>query len=466
MEPIKKKRILQDNALINSFPIEKLDQYVAQGDISIEEFKQYNLELSKVKELERLDDLRKGIVREPEPAVVKVAQEAPAQPAASSIEDQISDFFNSLGGQLSSNPVPTKVAQEPFAPPASSYVTPPSNTKKELIDKVIREEVGIDQIKKELNNNLYTYSDLESAGVPKRIIHAMQYYFQLRPIRSFAIEDLPPMDKGRTDLFFVGIAGSGKSVMLAGLLQYANKKGIMIPDSYNQEGNKYSAQLTSDLERGILPQATVSGSYNYIAASFKDDDRVPHPLNIVEVPGENYAKIFENGIQTEEVSGFVNYIRNDNRKILVFVLDALEHRNRLENFYSTYKQGDIYASILNMLKDNKILEKTDAIYIVVNKFDVIKKEKDPTNQVKDITLAGEFVEEEFLNLLENCKTAKEEIHNKFTIKIFPFSIGEVCYDKILKTYHTQYSQLIMEQILKDSFVVKDGGFLRSFFKRF
>ena len=212
MEPIKKKRILQDNALINSFPIEKLDQYVAQGDISIEEFKQYNLELSKVKELERLDVLRKGIVREPEPAAVKVAQEASAQPAASSIEDQISDFFNSLGGQLSPNPVPTKVAQEPFVPPTSSSVTPPSNTKKELIDKVIREEVGIDQIKKELNNNLYTYSDLESAGVPKRIIHAMQYYFQLRPIRSFAIEDLPPMDKGRTDLFFVGIAGSGKGI--------------------------------------------------------------------------------------------------------------------------------------------------------------------------------------------------------------------------------------------------------------
>ena len=117
MEPIKKKRMLQDNALINSFSIEKLDQYVAQGDISIEEFKQYNLELSKVKELERLDDLRKGIVREPEPAAVKVAQEAPAQPVASSIEDQISDFFNSLGGQLSPNPVPTKVAQEPFVPP-------------------------------------------------------------------------------------------------------------------------------------------------------------------------------------------------------------------------------------------------------------------------------------------------------------------------------------------------------------
>ena len=229
MEPIKKKRILQDNALINSFSIEKLDQYVAQGDISIEEFKQYNLELSKVKELERLDDLRKGIVREPEPAAAKVAQEAPAQPEASSIEDQISDFFNSLGGQLSSNPVPAKVAQESFAPPASSSVTPPSDTKLELIEKVKRGEVGIDQIKKELNNNLYTYSDLEAAGVPKRIIHAMQYYFQLRPIRSFAIEDLPPMDKGRTDLFFVGIAGSGKSVMLAGLLQYANKKGIMIP---------------------------------------------------------------------------------------------------------------------------------------------------------------------------------------------------------------------------------------------
>lgn len=475
MDKIKKIRILQDCNNSN-FSIDKLDQFVQQGDITIEEFKQYNLELSKVKELERRDQVRKGIAPA---ATAQQGPEAASSQEAFSIEDEIAKLFGEWGSAPAAVE-PPKAAPTPVGPPPMNQYTPPvttppmnqytapaaNNSKLELIEKVKQEQVSIDQIKKELNNNLYTYNDLEAAGISPRIIRAMQYYFQLRPIRSFTIEDLPPMDKGRTDIFFVGIAGSGKSVMLAGLLQYANKKGIMFPDTYNQEGNKYSAQLISDLERGILPQATVSGSYNYIAASFKDEKKVSHPLNIVEVPGENYAKIYESGIRTEEVRGFVNYIKNDNRKILVFVLDALEHQNRLENFYSTYKQGDIYTAILNMLKDNKILEKTDAIYIVVNKFDVIKKEKDPENQLKDITLAGEFVEEEFLTFLENCREVKERTRNQLSIKIFPFSIGEVCYDKILKTYNPNYSQLIIEQILKDSFVVKGGGFLRSIIERF
>ena len=56
------------------------------------------------------------------------------------------------------------------------------------------------------------------------------------------------MDKGRTDVFFVGIPASGKSVMLSGLLYYTKKMGISIPDSYNIEGEKYSAQITSYLE--------------------------------------------------------------------------------------------------------------------------------------------------------------------------------------------------------------------------
>ena len=38
----------------------------------------------------------------------------------------------------------------------------------------------------------------------------------------------------------------------------------------------------------------------------------------------------------------------------------------------------------------------------------------------------------------------------------PFSIGEVCYDKILKEYNQEYSRNIVEQVLSDSFIVGGG----------
>ena len=119
-----------------------------------------------------------------------------------------------------------------------------------------------------------------------------------------------------------------------------------------------------------------------------------------------------------------------------------------------------------MLKSYKILEKTDALYIVVNKFDVLKKEQALFSSQSDAKLADDFVKDEFKNLLNNCIDAKENSRNKFPIKVFPFSIGEVCYDKILKEYNTTYSKNIVEQILSDSFVVSGDGFLSKFLKRF
>ena len=292
--------------------------------------------------------------------------------------------------------------------------------------------------------------------MPKRIVTSFKHYQNQNITKFYNVEDLPPMDKGRTDVFFVGIPASGKSVMLSGLLYYTKKMGISIPDSYNIEGEKYSAQITSYLEKGVLPKPTGSGTYNYIAISLKDDKKKAHPLNIVEVPGENYAKIFDGGLENEEVRGFVNYVKNSNRKILIFVLDALEHQQRLEVDYANmYSQSDIYVSILNMFKTYKILDKTDAIYIVVNKFDVIKKSYGQ-NSKTDLDLADEFVREEFRNLLNNCIDAKENSGNKFKIKVFPFSIGEVCYDKILKEYNQEYSRNIVEQVLSDSFIVGGG----------
>ena len=78
------------------------------------------------------------------------------------------------------------------------------------------------------------------------------------------IEELPAMEEGRTDLYFIGMPGSGKSTMLSSIVHSAHKNGILLPDPYNQDGSVFQGQLIEDLNKGVLPQATAHGSYNYI----------------------------------------------------------------------------------------------------------------------------------------------------------------------------------------------------------
>lgn len=458
MNRIKKMQILQECCNPSAFTIDKLDQFVQQGDITIEEFANYHLEISKVEELKRRKAQREGITlpaEEPVPQTQSSIFDAEPQKSIWDTESKGSIWDTDPNASIFGTPVTPPPSAPVAAAPVPTYQRTTADKSIE-IQKVLAQQVGIQDIIDRINQRLYTYDDLEAAGVPKRIVTSFKHYQNQNITKFYNVEDLPPMDKGRTDVFFVGIPASGKSVMLSGLLYYTKKMGISIPDSYNIEGEKYSAQITSYLEKGVLPKPTGSGTYNYIAISLKDDKKKAHPLNIVEVPGENYAKIFDGGLENEEVRGFVNYVKNSNRKILIFVLDALEHQQRLEVDYANmYSQSDIYVSILNMFKTYKILDKTDAIYIVVNKFDVIKKSYGQ-NSKTDLDLADEFVREEFRNLLNNCIDAKENSGNKFKIKVFPFSIGEVCYDKILKEYNQEYSRNIVEQVLSDSFIVGGG----------
>jgi hypothetical protein len=327
--------------------------------------------------------------------------------------------------------------------------------KKELLEKVIRGRVSADEIKANINNGNFSFDDLSDAGINDRVVNSLKHYCNSNRITMFRnINQLPPMEEGRTDVYFVGVPGSGKSTMLSGLLNLANRKGVLMPDVYNNDGSIYQTQLISDLNRGVLPNATASGSYNYVALSLKDDDGAKHPFNIVEVPGENYVNMFNNG----DVSEFLNYISNSNKKILIFVIDSLAHDTGYNDSNSQLDQNLVYVNIVNMFKSNGILDQTDAIYLVANKFDAIKESRYATNNSHDDALALDFLQDEFRNLIENCKDAREECKNKFKIKVLPFSIGNVSYTSIIDNFNREYSEVVIDNLIEDSFVVKGSRF--------
>lgn len=426
MNKIVKEQILR-SCNDPSISLDKLDEYVERGDISIEELKKYNLELSKVKELERRQKQR---------------EEGEEYFDLEEEENDGLDLFEDI--------------EEPVATPTKKETK--KLNKAEELQKAVRGEVIVDEIVENIKNRLYTYEDLKKVGISAELINSFKHFQNQKAVAYTTVDSLPPMERGRTDVFFVGIAASGKSVMLSGLLYYANKVGIRRLDGGNNEGDKYAAQIITDLKKSILPRSTTSGLYNYIATSLSDDKDRPHPFNIVEIPGENYKKIYEGDIENEEVKGFVNYIKNENRKILIFVLDVLGHEQILDadlTDINSIDQDSVFGTVLSVFKNNRILEKTDAVYIVVNKFDLIKK-KNPNTTKTDLELADEFVKTEFTNLLNSCIAARNTCSNKFNIRVLPYSIGKIVYGKILKEFHPEYSERLVKQLLSDSFVVAGG----------
>jgi|SRR5690554_689426 len=331
-----------------------------------------------------------------------------------------------------------------------------NSEKENLLDKITHNKVTVDQFVHEFTSGKITVNDLLNIGISQKTINSIKYYGQDRGVTIFKrIEDLPAIAPNRTDVYFVGIAGTGKSTMLSGLLNAAHKDGILIPDTYNNEGSKYQNQVIEDLRRGVLPKATAKGSFNYIALSLADNDNKAHPLNVVEVPGELYSKIYEN---QENVDSLLTYIQNENKKILIFTIDSFaQHHGFDENGESVPDQSLIYTNILNIFQKRGVLEQTDAIYLIVNKFDAIKELRYSNDDRSDAELSLDFLNEEFKSLLNNCKAARTR-KNEFKIKVLPFSIGDISYKFILNKYNINYSRELINNILDDSFIVTKKKF--------
>ncbi|MEP6262020.1 MAG: hypothetical protein ABJ092_10615 [Gillisia sp.] len=326
-------------------------------------------------------------------------------------------------------------------------------SRRQLIDQILRKQIGAEKIKRAIEADFISFNDLEAAGLNKTIITSLKHFCKTKSVtKRTTIEDLPAMEEARTDLYFVGVPGSGKSTMLAGLLKTATEDGKLLPDPYNNAGSIYQSNLITDLNRGVLPNATIAGSYNYVALSLKDENGKKHPFNIVEIPGENYVNMFNNA----EVEGILRYIKNDNKKILVFVIDSLAHDNNYSDSESPLDQNQAYTNILQMFKQNGILEKTDAIYLVANKFDTIIENYYAHDGRQYGDLGVEFLNKNFLHFIENCKTARDESRNQFRIKILPFSIGNVVYNNIIESFNKDFSNSFMNLVIHDSFVVKGG----------
>lgn len=143
-------------------------------------------------------------------------------------------------------------------------------------------------------------------------------------------KDLPRIPQGNTDVYFLGIPGSGKSCVLAGLLHQADNRGIKDPDIKSPHGFRYLNELQHCIEIGYVPVSTDTEKVNYLSLDLLGKNRRRHPVSIIEMSGEYFNRTFESVISPGTNSrsiGAIDYLQNTNRKAIFFVIDYSLQRN-------------------------------------------------------------------------------------------------------------------------------------------
>ena len=236
----------------------------------------------------------------------------------------------------------------------------------------------------------------------------------------------------RTEIYFWGAPGSGKTCTLAAILSTAKKMGLFDPQK--GEGRMYMTQLSSLFYKGDFatlpppsPVEVTQGLSFDLRENGKND--VKHPVTLVEISGEifecfskaiNKQTIPDDGhLQTyNSLLGFLE--SSDNPKFHFFVIDV-DNNKRDSNGLT---QMDYLQDAASYFNDNNIFnEKTAGIYILVTKSDLLDKDKNKRTQA-----AIDKLKNNYLNLIHSLRSIAYQhklIDKSDKLTVIPFTLGEV-----------------------------------------
>ena len=329
--------------------------------------------------------------------------------------------------------------------------------KENELEKIKNGEYTVGQIKKFIDEGSLEKTDLVETIKMQEDHYERIKNFSKRPTQFNSWADLPPLEKNRTDIYFLGQPGSGKSCILASLFFHSNQEGLIIDNNLNPKGNQYRFQLAEEIEFGVLPDSTladVEKGVNYMPVDLaesidhKGNINNIHPLNFVEMSGELFDKAHEEGAGGKNI-GAKGYLSNNNKKLIFFVIDYDQHKQRQEGKIASSAQSSKFQNVLSYLDDSGILKKTDGIYLLISKADLFPKGVNRTDY------AEEFLKNNYKGFYNNCKILKNKHKDNFELTLYPFSLGKVLYKNLLVEFDKTPPNDLMQYIYDNSFVKKE-----------
>lgn len=254
--------------------------------------------------------------------------------------------------------------------------------------------------------------------------------------------DLPDLILNRTDIFVLGVPGSGKSMLMAGMIYYASINGHLDYLIHNKVGAKYLNQLKDVVKNGCLIAGTAHERLQYMACDFVDDESDKHPLTFIEMSGEVF-KQFYNGEKIPEI--LLNYFQSENNKVITLVVDYTEENKRN---ISDADQSTQLSFALKILEENGALARTEAINIVVTKWDLAQK-----NRVES---PGQFLKEHgYLQLERQCATYAQQYGLDFSFETFSLGSFYGMQNKKYK-YNPDDSKKLFDWYCDNTAIINEG----------
>lgn len=301
------------------------------------------------------------------------------------------------------------------------------NNKQAIIEDIINLKESAKSIKDYINQGVITREDLVTqCGLSSVLADRLVHYVN-NPILVPPMSELGRPEAQYTDVYFLGIPGSGKTCMMAGLFAYMNRFGLMNPNTTHQWGTNYRNHLISKLDAGLLPESTGTGVINYMPIGLREPDKMErtHPLNIIEMAGERFINVSEKGMS--EFDQILDFLKNDNRKLFVLVVDYAQDTN--SQFFNSKKtqQNLSLTTVLNLFEQNQILKNSaDGIFIAVTKADLFPKDQDQAD------FAAEYLNTHYLNLVNLCREYRQKY--SLALRALPFSIGPAIFNSMLEDH--------------------------------
>jgi hypothetical protein len=342
---------------------------------------------------------------------------------------------------------------------AKSSFKPTEEEIREICLAIENDQYDVLEIRNFLQNGAITPDHLRQyTSMTDDVLDKIKYY-QKSPTPFTDWTNLPPLQQNRTDIYFLGQPGSGKSCVLGSLFYFFEKNGLLVENMQNQTGTLYRNQLKDEFSYGVLPDSTAVDGVNYMPIELRNlkNLNIHHPLNFIEMSGEIFDAAYEKGIK--HIHPMVKqYLSNNNRKILFFVIDYDLHK-KSEKISHGAGQSSKLTSVLEILDNYGTLLKIDAIYVLVTKSDLFPPD------IAKVEYAKEFINNSYLNFVNNLRDKKEKFakKNSFKITIYPFTIGEVRFKNLLTQYDESSAEYVTKAIQMNAFVKKKSGVLGSLF---
>lgn len=292
-----------------------------------------------------------------------------------------------------------------------------------------------------------TFDDLYRSGILPEGNRALEkaIFIDDFEVPQRSIEELGEVPTDRTDVYFLGCPGSGKSCVLAGFLNYLHYAGEMeyLP-SKNADGvdgcRSYYNQLIKGVSEYKAPRSTGMDTVSFMQLNL--GPKRDKEITAMELSGEAFRSLSEANCTGQEVwerLGVGRCLKNNNPKTLFFLLDYSSIIGKNQRF-SAVDQELILDNALDVFSHdgtgkhgvkNCTMSKVKTVAVVITKSDLMDAECGRTLTPEERTdIAFDYLQKRFANFMNNlgeiCRKYGINANNKghaFEPFVWTFSLG-------------------------------------------